>query len=131
MKCSSPIIVFNTDLIFPSHGENKIDLFYNEGNLNINVYYDSKLNYEECIINFLFKHTCFHKLTNFPGVSDSLINYEKYEKIDSLIEFKNSEYKLLWEEHFNNLFKFRHFRIFFINANYCLEVISEDLIITK
>ncbi|SRX75273.1 hypothetical protein AEQU3_02267 [Aequorivita antarctica] len=131
MKCSSPIIIFNTDLFFPSHGENKIDLSYNDGNLNVNIYYDSKESNEECTINFLFKHTCFHRLTNFPGVSDSLINFEKYEKIDSLIEFKNSDYKLQWEKHFNNLFKFRHFRIFFINANHYLEVISADLIIKK
>lgn len=127
MKCSTPIIIFDTNPIFPSYGENKVELICKDGNLDVKVFYESKEDYEENFISFSFKHTCYHKFTSFPGVSDSLIGYEKYENIDSLVEFKYSDYKLAWENHFNNLFKFRHLRIFFINANNYLEVICEDL----
>ena len=127
MKCSEPIIIFDTDSIFPSHGENKVELICKDGNLDVNVFYETKEDYEETFISFSFKHTCSYKFTSFPGVNDSSISYEKYEKLDSLIEFKYSDYKLAWEKHFNGLFKFRHFRIFFINANNYLEVICEDL----
>jgi hypothetical protein len=127
MKCNTPIIIFDTNSILPSYGENKVELICKDGNLIVNVYFESKENYEETYISFIFKQVSFHRFTSFPGVSDSSINYEKYENIDSLIEFKHSDYKVAWEKHFNNLFKFRHFRIFFLNANHYLEVICEDL----
>jgi len=121
-------MIFDTNSIFPSHGENKVDVICKDGNLEVNIFYDCKEeDYNERFISFSFKHVCFHKFTSFPGVSDSIISYEKYEYIDSLVEFKYSDYKLAWEKHFNDLFKFRHFRIFFINANNYLEVICENL----
>ena len=127
MKSCTPIIIFDTNSIFPSYGENKVELICKDGNLDVNVFFESKENYEETFICFSFKHVCFHRFTSFPGISDSAIKFEDSDDISSLIEFKYSDYKLSWEKHFNYLFKFRHFRIFFLSANHYLEVICEDL----
>jgi hypothetical protein len=61
-----------------------------------------------------------------PGVSDTVIEYERYEAISSLVEFQYSDFKDRWEKHFNDLFKLRHFKIIFLNANSVVEVICED-----
>lgn len=121
-------IIFDPYSILPSYGENGVELFFKKGNLDVKIFYDSEIkDSDENVINFSFKHSCFHRFTSFPGISDSAIKFEQCDEISSLIEFKYSDYKLAWEKHFNNLFKFRHFRIFFTSANHYLEVICEDL----
>lgn len=128
MEAKKQLLIFNPYTIIPSYGENKVNLIYNNSELEVSIFYDALEH--DCIekaIILLFKHVCFHKFTSFPGVSDSVIKFEDNNELSSLVEFEYSDFKIAWEKHFNNLFKLRHFRFFFTSANHYLEVICEDL----
>lgn len=127
MKAKQPVVIFNPYTVIPSYGENRISLLHNNSQLEISIFYDAPSGDDEAKVCFLFENCCFHKFSSFPGVSDSIIQFENHDDISSLIEFTVSDYKMLWETQFKNLFKFKHFVIFFTSANQYLEVISENV----
>jgi len=123
------ISIYDPYLVIPGYGENNIGLNFIKGNLNLKIFYDCLQDDSQKVIDITFINVCYHKCCNFPGVNDSNYINQRYSDITSLVEFENSELKNLWELHFNHVFKFRHFKIIFTNANYVLDVICQELIL--
>jgi len=117
--------IFNPYDYLPTYGENKLDLFFKNGKLRIDVYFDSS-NGNENKFSISFNKTVYHLYQDFPGIVMSKINHPHYLDFDNLVEFEVSNVKTAWEKHFNGKFKLRHFKIFFTSQNKLLEVISED-----
>ena len=128
MECKKPKIIFNPYRLLPTYGESRIDLSYSNNKLDLKIYYEDKANEKSMTLSFDF--VCYHKFSIFPGVDNTAIEYEEYDDLTSLIEFEQSDFKTLWEEHFNNIFKLKHFRIFFTSSNHYFEVICESFSIT-
>lgn len=127
MKCRNAKVIFDPFEFLPGYGENRISVSFDKGDLIVTVFYDS--DDSESQISLVFKHSCFQRITSMPGASDTVIEYEGYEAISSLVEFQYSDFKDRWEKHFNNLFKLRHFKIIFLSDNSAIEVICEDFIL--
>lgn len=130
MKCNKARTVYNPYLKLPSYGENRTKLLYDESNLELTIFYDNENDendFEEKSIEINFSGVCFFAFSGFPGVKVTNIEYDTYSDINSLVEFEYSEVKLKWEKHFDNLFTYRHFKIFFTSSNESLEVICRDL----
>lgn len=123
MICKNAVVVFDPSRILPSYGENSISASYDGRKLLLSVFFDGANG--ESKISFAFENVCFYKIGSIPGVDETIINYEKYSSISSLVEFEYSDFKNKWEENFNHLFKLRHLKIFFLNENKFLEVICE------
>jgi hypothetical protein len=124
-KCKSPKVVYNPYQILPSFGENEIETSYIDSNLLLKITFDDAKTGQEDSLEIEFEHAVFFKVASCPGIDGMDIEYEYGDKLSSLIEFTDSEFKIEWEKHFNNLYKLHHYKILFLSANKSLEVVSE------
>lgn len=130
MNCNKALEVYNPYLKLPSYGENRVNLIHSDSDLSLVIFYDNtddENDLEEKKIKINFKGVCSYSCSSFPGVKMNNIEYGEYTKISSLVEFEFSDLKTNWENHFRNMFKYRHFKIFFLNSNQSLEVIAREL----
>ncbi len=126
MKCREPEIVFDLENLISSYGENRLELELKGDVLFVSVFFNDNEKKESEII-FCFDHTVYHSFQSMPGVKMNNIKYTRsLQHLTKLIEFRLSEVAKEWENHFNNLFKFRHFNIYFQEENKYLEIISKD-----
>lgn len=126
LQAKNPKVVFDPYLYLPGYGESQLELSYKDGDLRLKVLYDdpnsNKLNSFEIV----FEHAVFHRFSSCPGVDGMDIDYEHGEHLSSLTEYTKSDLNISWEKHFENMFKFRHFNIFFLSENKRLEIVSEN-----
>jgi len=121
-------VVFNPYDFLPAYGETSIDLKFSDSLLELNVYYDTNRDNKEGCLRLLFDNAVFYKLESFPGVSSINAEYDYDDStVGSLIQFLDSDFKDVWERHFNNLFKFAHYKIFLLGVNKSLEVVCRDI----
>ena len=125
-KVNFPTVVFDPYEFLPPHGESAITSKFENNALNLRVTYDDEERNKEQSFELIFRNAIFHKIESFPGVDGMKYNYEYGNEISSLLEFGFSDLKNAWEEHFKGVFKFSHFKIFFLNANKSVEIICES-----
>lgn len=118
-------VVFDPYEYIPAYGEGDIGLNFKDNTLELNIFYDNEETNNVDCLKLSFINTLFFKIESSPGVKGMNIEYDYGDSMSSLIEFSNSNYAKKWEEHFNNLFKLTHYKIFFLNVNKSVEVICE------
>lgn len=143
--------VYNKSIIdpyewLPGYGESNVAISGSgrDSILSVCIYYDSlserkkemyrKLDFEGC---------CDFRFHSVPGgvglgVAPSARKTcetndvdVKFERLTDLFEIVNSEPAHTWNKHFNFKFKLKHYSIYFSSENRALEVIANNVIISK
>lgn len=112
----------------PSYGENSVTCIYKDGNLNVEILYDSNNSDSEEKKTIVFKHACFFSCSSFPGVEMMDIKYGDIGNTGGLNEFAVSTGKDLWSAHYRHLGidDIRHFFILFLAVNKRIEVFAAE-----
>jgi hypothetical protein len=131
MIASNCVALLNLYSWLPSYGENAVKCIFKEGDLYIEIYYDSdSANIEQKKI-LIFKMACYYSFSSIPGVNISSIKYDELADIGAVNEYKVSSAKDLWSLQFSSAKVFiRHFCIYFSSENKRLEVFAEDFTIS-
>jgi len=99
---------------------------FTDSSLIIDVLYDSPTSDNEERLTLDFSNTCFFSLSSFPGVKLTDIEYESFENLGSLVEYEDSSAAQKWSNQLPFYGKIRHFIIYFLSENKCLEVFAAE-----
>ncbi|HYF02056.1 MAG TPA: hypothetical protein VEC36_01670 [Patescibacteria group bacterium] len=129
---SKPVEIYNPYPPFiPCPGENGYSLSVDSGNTTLELTFDSEqVDGDDSKVKFIFEHVVMVDIVSFPGVSTISVQYDK-TMLGSLVEFTDSSYTDAWHRHFNNMFTFKHFNILLLNQNKKIDIICEDVKITR
>ena len=127
MKLSNPIKVLDLESFLPPDGETKFELSYSQGDLNLNIFYesdDSELGESQKSIRFL-KAKHFFK-SPFPGHSFFVCPDDRdLSLLDSMVEYENSEMLDAASESSGSV-GYRHYRLFLHSSGVAMHVIAQS-----
>lgn len=128
MRLSSPKQVVNLDEFLPSDGETHFEMFFTDGTLSLDVFYegdDQALDQEKLSIHFN-KAKYFFK-TPFPGYSFFTCPDDRdLSLLNSLVEYEQSE-MLDIERSPSGMMDYKHFRLFLHSTGAAIHVIAQSV----
>lgn len=127
MKLSNPKQVLNLDSFLPPDGESRIEMFFADGVLRLDVFYEmenSQLNDARCRILFLQAKYFFK--TPFPGFSFfSCPDDRDISLLGSLVEYEHSD-MVNMESESSGAAGYNHYRLFLHATGVALHVIAKS-----
>ncbi len=127
MKLSKPRKVLDLDDFLPADGEERFETSYSQGDLNLDIYYESDDSEEELrkIIRFT-KARHFFK-SPFPGVSFfNCVDDKAISLLNSIVEYEQSE--LLDKDlAAPGAAGYKHYRLFLHSSGVVIYVVAQSL----
>jgi hypothetical protein len=123
MELSEPIEVFNLDSFLPSDGEDKVEMSYVDGTLNLDIFYDSvSIEFGAAKRRFRFPQAKHFFKTPFPGYSFFYCqDHREKPLLNSVVMYAHSD----WIEA-SGASGYKHFRVFLHSVGIAIHVISES-----
>ena len=111
----------------PPRGELLTRFRFEDGDLHVEASYEDDADDSVKSKAIVFTSVCWFLVSSFPGLGLVAIQYDNSgSELGRLEEYEESEAARAWTEHFGSLRQVRHYKLFFLNENLCLEVFAED-----
>ncbi|QUG75846.1 hypothetical protein GKQ23_12945 [Erwinia sp. E602] len=129
MKSGRGVVYLDPYEWLPGYGENAVALIYQGSDLSVRIEYDDEEgDAAYCYRELHFKHACEFRKAAFPGATHSGCELELGDgRVSTLNIYPESEVAKAWNLHFNNLFRFNHYTLWFTAENVSVEVIACDV----
>lgn len=140
MKIENPVVIEQLSDWLPPDGEDEVEFLSIDNDIVINVKYTGVKSQDEMFVkSFKFKNVSHFFKGSLPSIDflDFDFNYDTEEmSLDSLVEFKKSEFASKYTKYFNNnigvdLFTWRHFFIAFLHENLVFHIIATEVDLSK
>ncbi|MDH4275677.1 MAG: hypothetical protein OEW08_11600 [Gammaproteobacteria bacterium] len=127
MRLSNPKRVFDLDDFLPPDGETKFEMFFSEGVLNLDIFYET--DGSEARVSkrrIRFPQAKYFFKTPFPGYSFfSCPDDRELSLLNSLVNYEQSE-MLDMERNTSGLTDYKHFRLFLHSSGAAIHVVSQS-----
>jgi hypothetical protein len=127
MKLSKPKLVLDLDSFLPSDGENRFEMSYSNGVLNLGIFYELEDNdLGEIKKNIRFSQAKYFFKTPFPGYSFfTCLDDRNISLLNSLVEYEHSDI-LDMESKSQGGVDYRHYRLFLHSTGVAIHVIAKS-----
>ncbi|MBP6863169.1 MAG: hypothetical protein KBC57_12550 [Neisseriaceae bacterium] len=127
MQLSNPKQVLNLDDFLPSDGEDRIEMYFMDGDLSLDILYeieDSEPRSAKCRVHFYYAKYFFK--TPFPGYSFfSCPDDRKLSLLNSLVEYEHSD--MVEMDGVTSRTKgYKHYRLFLHTTGVAIHVVAES-----
>lgn len=129
MKAAKPKLICHLTDWLPSYGENDVLISAQNGELRLEVVFDSKDRTHEERRTIVFTQVCSFRVSSFPGAEVGSVLYEGIEPtmLGNVIEFQASEAADKWRTHFSRTPRvICHFLVAFTTCNLVVEVFGAE-----
>lgn len=127
MQLSKPTEVLNLDSFLPSDGETRFDMFYSDGILNLDIFYELEdSDISDAKRSIRFSQAKYFFKTPFPGYSFFTCPDDRdISLLNSLVEYEHSD-MLEMECESSGTTDYRHYRLFLHSTGVAIHVIARS-----
>ncbi|MFC7422153.1 hypothetical protein ACFQNF_20045 [Iodobacter arcticus] len=126
MQLSNPKQVVNLDDFLPPDGEERFDMFFADGVLSLDIFYETEDSGNDAKRRILFDHAKYFFKTPFPGYSFfSCPDDRNLSLLNSLVEYEHSD-MLAMERGSSMGAGYKHYRLFLHSTGVAIHVIAQS-----
>ncbi|GHU09137.1 hypothetical protein FACS1894158_18650 [Betaproteobacteria bacterium] len=133
MQLSDPVQILNLNDFLPLDGEDKIEIFTDGGELNLDIFYEvAGVESRTAKLRIHFSYAHYFVKTPFPGYSFiygpddsdssllySLVEYQRSDVLDQMCKFSE-------ENGFRHYTGYKHYRLFLHSVGVAIHVIAKS-----